>query len=52
MATLKTSDERRLLQLQSKELTLRSALANKGSEHQDVKQQIVQMKLKMQKGKK
>lgn len=49
---LKNSEERRLLQLQSKELTLRSAIANKQVEHVEVKQAIALQKAKLTKGKK
>jgi hypothetical protein len=52
MAKPKTTDERRLLQLQSRELTLRSGLANKTVEHQEVKSAILDMKSKLQKARK
>jgi len=49
---VKTNEERRLLQLQSKELTLRSAIVNKQSEHAEVKAAISIQKTKVMKGKK
>lgn len=52
MAIVKSDEERRLLQLQSKELTLRSAIINKQSEHAEVKQAIVIQKTRVSKGKK
>lgn len=50
MAKPKTTDERRLLQLQSRELTLRSGIYNKQEEHLAVKQEITAMKSKLTKG--
>jgi len=51
MALPKTNEERRLLQLQSKELTIRSTIANKQAEHAEVKQAIVIQKQKVIKAK-
>lgn len=48
---IKSSDERRLLQLQSRELTLRSKKADLDEQHVKVKEEIGLHKSKMSKGK-
>jgi hypothetical protein len=49
MVSKKTDDERRLLQMQSKELTLRSTILNKQAEHAEVKAAIQMQKSKISK---
>jgi hypothetical protein len=49
---MKTSDERRLLQLQSRELTIRSKRADLDDAHVKVKEEIALHKSKMSKGRK
>jgi len=52
MAVTKTAEERRLLQMQSRELTLRSQIINKQDEHATVKAEIAAQKAKLGKVKK